>query len=186
MKLQLKGRPPSLDEHIDNDSDENDDKLMMTEYDEDNVIVIDLSEERNGSTKNLLTEEDVDHLRPQRPRKMFGSSDEAESAEAVEASLNGTQPDVAGKQEGIIHLNFPPFSVPSIMQLQLCSTKLLLLPFTDGWGLLWSIKINIVSVQNSNFWEIVPHLVRSYSCGIAACISTTFTNILDFNNPKIF
>ena len=94
-----------MDEQID-DSDENDDKLMMTEYDEDNVIVIDLSEDRNGSTKNLELPEDVpDHLRPQRPRKtMFGSSDEAENnttttvvmPEASEASLNGTtQPDVS-------------------------------------------------------------------------------------------
>ena len=102
-----------MDEHIDNDSDENDDKLMMTEYDEDNVIVIDLSEERNGSTKNLLTEEDVEHLRPQRPRKMFGSSDEAEATEVVEASLNGTQPDVAGKQQGILYFTFLLFSVSS-------------------------------------------------------------------------
>ena len=116
-KSQLKGRPPSLDEdQIDaDDSDpENDsDKLMMTEYDEDNVIVIDLSEERNGSTKNLeLTCEDddvPDHLRPQRPRKtMFGSSDEAEVEATentvvvmepvkLEASLNGTpqQPGVS-------------------------------------------------------------------------------------------
>ena len=105
QQSQLQGRPPSLDEQID-DSDENDDKLMMTEYDEDNVIVIDLSEDRNGSTKNLELPEDVpDHLRPQRPRKtMFGSSDEAENnttttvvmPEASEASLNGTtQPDVS-------------------------------------------------------------------------------------------
>jgi hypothetical protein len=115
-KSQLKGRPPSLDEDQidddDSDPDNNSDKLMMTEYDEDNVIVIDLSEERNGSTKNLeLTCEDddvPDHLRPQRPRKtMFGSSDEDE-AEAentvvvmepakLEASLNGTpqQPGVS-------------------------------------------------------------------------------------------
>ena len=109
-KSQLKGRPPSLDE--DSDPENDSDKLMMTEYDEDNVIVIDLSEERNGSTKNLeLTCEDddvPDHLRPQRPRKtMFGSSDEDE-AEAentvvvmepakLEANLNGTpqQPDVS-------------------------------------------------------------------------------------------
>ena len=118
-KSQLKGRPPSLlDEdqinYEDSDPEDNSDKLMMTEYDEDNVIVIDLSEERNGSTKNLeLTCEDddvPDHLRPQRPRKtMFGTSDEAEEAEAentvvvmepvakLEASLNGTpqQPDVS-------------------------------------------------------------------------------------------
>ena len=117
-KSQLKGRPPSLDEDQidDEDSDpenQDSDKLMMTEYDEDNVIVIDLSEERNGSTKNLeLTCEDddvPDHLRPQRPRKtMFGTSDEAEEAEAentvvvmepakLEANLNGTpqQPDVS-------------------------------------------------------------------------------------------
>ena len=110
-KSQLKGRPPSLDE--DSDPENDSDKLMMTEYDEDNVIVIDLSEERNGSTKNLeLTCEDddvPDHLRPQRPRKtMFGTSDEAEEAEAentvvvmepakLEANLNGTpqQPDVS-------------------------------------------------------------------------------------------
>jgi hypothetical protein len=116
-KSQLKGRPPSLDEDQigdeDSDPEDNSDKLMMTEYDEDNVIVIDLSEERNGSTKNLeLTCEDddvPDHLRPQRPRKtMFGTSDEAEEAEAentvvvmepakLEANLNGTpqQPDVS-------------------------------------------------------------------------------------------
>ena len=116
-KSQLKGRPPSLDEDQidDEDSDpenQDSDKLMMTEYDEDNVIVIDLSGERNGSTKNLeLTCEDddvPDHLRPQRPRKtMFGSSDgdEAEAENTVvvmepaklEANLNGTpqQPDVS-------------------------------------------------------------------------------------------
>ena len=112
----------SIDEQIvEADSDDSDDKLMMTEYDEDNVIVIDLSEERNGSTKNLeLTGQDVpDHLRPERPRKtMFGSSDEAEhepqptvviantEAEAeVEASLNGTpsqQPDVNNGASGML------------------------------------------------------------------------------------
>ena len=46
-KSQLKGRPPSLlDEdqinYEDSDPEDNSDKLMMTEYDEDNVIVIDL------------------------------------------------------------------------------------------------------------------------------------------------
>lgn len=39
--------PPALELE-----DEDQDKLMMTEYDEDNVIVIDLSEERNASAKN--------------------------------------------------------------------------------------------------------------------------------------
>ena len=118
----------SLDEQIvEADSDESDDKLMMTEYDEDNVIVIDLSEERNGSTKNLeLTGQDIpDHLKLQRPRKtMFGSSDEAEheellpqttvviantneveAAKAEQASLNGTtsqqQPDVNNGASGM-------------------------------------------------------------------------------------
>ena len=92
----------TIDEQIvEADSDDSDDKLMMTEYDEDNVIVIDLSEERNGSTKNLeLTGQDVpDHLRAQRPRKtMFGSSDEAEPEpqsgvfidNAIESEHNGS------------------------------------------------------------------------------------------------
>ena len=58
---------PNLDtdDHL-LDSDE--DKLMMTEYDEDNVIVIDLSEERNASAKNQLLIEDQPV-----PRQMFGS-----------------------------------------------------------------------------------------------------------------
>ena len=52
-KSQLKGRPPSLlDEdqinYEDSDPEDNSDKLMMTEYDEDNVIVIDLRCEISG------------------------------------------------------------------------------------------------------------------------------------------
>lgn len=59
FKLQ---RPPSS---------EDEDKLMMTEYDEDNVIVIDLSEERNASARNLPDLPDEE--KPQGPRQMFGS-----------------------------------------------------------------------------------------------------------------
>merc|ERR1712183_713475 len=65
---RLHQRPPSTE--LEDDSE---DKLMMTEYDEDNVIVIDLSEERNASAKKVMDEE-----QPIIPKQMFGS-------------LNGTQ-----------------------------------------------------------------------------------------------
>ena len=67
------GVSPNLeDETIESDED----KLMMTEYDEDNVIVIDLSEERNASAKNKLLIEDQPV-----PRQMFGSEISMESTE---------------------------------------------------------------------------------------------------------
>lgn len=53
--------------------------LMMTEYDEDNVIVIDLSEERNASAKNNLL---LDEVQP--PIEMFAASTQGHD-------LNGTQ-----------------------------------------------------------------------------------------------
>lgn len=64
--FNLKPAPPtpSLEE-----DDEDQDKLMMTEYDEDNVIVIDLSEERNASAKNQPLPYEL-----QPPMQMFMSS----------------------------------------------------------------------------------------------------------------
>ena len=60
-KSQLKGRPPSLlDEdqinYEDSDPEDNSDKLMMTEYDEDNVIVIDLRCEISGFCRLVFCE----------------------------------------------------------------------------------------------------------------------------------
>ena len=71
---------PNLDtdDHL-LDSDE--DKLMMTEYDEDNVIVIDLSEERNASAKNQLLIEDQPV-----PRQMFGSGSIDDGTESVDGN----------------------------------------------------------------------------------------------------
>ena len=85
--------------NLDNDDhllDSDEDKLMMTEYDEDNVIVIDLSEERNASAKNQLLIEDQPV-----PRQMFGS-------ESMEEDLNDSeQPSLAYQQEQVkIAVNF--------------------------------------------------------------------------------
>ncbi len=62
--FKLKSPPNSLEVETDDD-----DKMMMTEYDEDNVIVIDLSEERNASAKNIPPFE------VQPPLHMFASPD---------------------------------------------------------------------------------------------------------------
>ena len=80
----FRGSPNLVDDHPLLDSDE--DKLMMTEYDEDNVIVIDLSEERNASAKNQLLIEDQPV-----PRQMFGSEsmEEEDSESAPPIDNNG-------------------------------------------------------------------------------------------------
>ena len=58
------------------DSDE--EKLMMDEYDENNVIVIDLSEERNASAKNCT------NAGQPVPRQMFGSDSIDDVPESIE------------------------------------------------------------------------------------------------------
>ena len=73
--------------NLDNDDhllDSDEDKLMMTEYDEDNVIVIDLSEERNASAKNQLLIEDQPV-----PRQMFGSESMEEEDSEYAIDNNG-------------------------------------------------------------------------------------------------
>jgi hypothetical protein len=54
------------------------DKLMMTEYDEDNVIVIDLTEERNASAKKEVASV--------QPRQMFNTTSEDERELEEEAA----------------------------------------------------------------------------------------------------
>ena len=67
FKLQ---RPPSLDAEPDTE-----DKLMMTEYDEDNVIVIDLTEEkRNSASVKKSSSVDEASSNTMRPRAMFDLS----------------------------------------------------------------------------------------------------------------
>ena len=78
----FRGSPNLDDDHPLLDSDE--DKLMMTEYDEDNVIVIDLSEERNASAKNQLLIEDQPV-----PRQMFGSESMEEEDSEYAVDNNG-------------------------------------------------------------------------------------------------
>ena len=78
FKLQ---RPPSLgpDLDLEEPEPESDDKLMMTEYDEDNVIVIDLTEEkRNSASLKKSKSEDIgvlDQDEPSMPRPFFDLSD---------------------------------------------------------------------------------------------------------------
>ena len=79
FKLQ---RPPSLgpDVDLEEPEPETDDKLMMTEYDEDNVIVIDLTEEkRNSASLKKSKSEDIagvlDQDEPSMPRPFFDLSD---------------------------------------------------------------------------------------------------------------
>ena len=72
FKLQ---RPPSLEDDQDGLEQDTEDKLMMTEYDEDNVIVIDLTEEkRNSASVKKSSSVDEASSNTMRPRAMFDLS----------------------------------------------------------------------------------------------------------------
>ena len=74
-QTDFRGHSPNLE-----DSDE--EKLMMDEYDENNVIVIDLSEERNASAKNLQPFAEAGGQPV--PRQMFGSDSIDDVPESIE------------------------------------------------------------------------------------------------------
>ena len=74
-QTDFRHQSPNLD-----DSDE--EKLMMDEYDENNVIVIDLSEERNASAKNSTNP--LSDVGQPVPRQMFGSNSIDDVPESLE------------------------------------------------------------------------------------------------------
>jgi hypothetical protein len=87
------------------------DKLMMTEYDEDNVIVIDLTEERNASAKKEVASV--------QPRQMFNttSEDERELEEeaanddevaAATEAMNGSDLILEDEEVAKLDLSTPP------------------------------------------------------------------------------